>query len=207
MTMQCEGPDDLTPEERSLFAALPREREPGRLLEERTVRALRERGAAVLVPKGGLCASACAYAFLGGVVRGAPAGARLGVHRFYLAEQAPASVVLDKKMEADTTALLRRYVAAMGANPELIALAGSVAPSRMHFLTPAELRRYRVVTGGSQAGGAPTRSARQTARRSTAAIEAAAPARRRVDQGSLKRAVSEPRKGRVRSLPAGRTPV
>lgn len=36
--------DDLTPEERTLFAALPRERDPGRLLEERTVRALRERG-------------------------------------------------------------------------------------------------------------------------------------------------------------------
>jgi hypothetical protein len=36
--------DDLTPEERALFAALPRERDPGSLLEERTVRALRERG-------------------------------------------------------------------------------------------------------------------------------------------------------------------
>jgi len=35
---------ELTPEERELFAALPRERDPGRLLEERTVRALRERG-------------------------------------------------------------------------------------------------------------------------------------------------------------------
>lgn len=36
--------DELTPDERARFAALPREREPGRLLEERTVRALRERG-------------------------------------------------------------------------------------------------------------------------------------------------------------------
>ncbi|HET7230322.1 MAG TPA: hypothetical protein VFJ16_09985 [Longimicrobium sp.] len=36
--------DELTPAERELFAALPREREPGRLLEERTVRALREQG-------------------------------------------------------------------------------------------------------------------------------------------------------------------
>lgn len=39
-----EREDDLTPEERTLFAALPRERDPGRLLEERTVRALRKRG-------------------------------------------------------------------------------------------------------------------------------------------------------------------
>jgi hypothetical protein len=36
--------DDLTPEERAAFRALPRERQPGELLEERTVRALRARG-------------------------------------------------------------------------------------------------------------------------------------------------------------------
>ncbi|HVG46230.1 MAG TPA: hypothetical protein VM890_15915 [Longimicrobium sp.] len=36
--------DELTADEREMFAALPREREPGRLLEERTVRALRDRG-------------------------------------------------------------------------------------------------------------------------------------------------------------------
>lgn len=44
MTIKDAGPDDeLTPHELRLFAALPREREPGRLLEERTVRALRGR--------------------------------------------------------------------------------------------------------------------------------------------------------------------
>jgi hypothetical protein len=36
--------DDLTREEREALAALPRERDPGPLLEERTVRVLRERG-------------------------------------------------------------------------------------------------------------------------------------------------------------------
>jgi hypothetical protein len=36
--------DELTPAEQAAFAALPREREPGRLLEERTVRSLRESG-------------------------------------------------------------------------------------------------------------------------------------------------------------------
>jgi hypothetical protein len=35
---------ELTADERAQLAALPRERDPGRLLEERTVRALRERG-------------------------------------------------------------------------------------------------------------------------------------------------------------------
>jgi len=36
--------DDLTPRERATFDALPREDEPSALLEERTVRALRDRG-------------------------------------------------------------------------------------------------------------------------------------------------------------------
>ena len=39
-----EHDEPLTPQEREAFAALPREREPSRLLEERTVRALRDRG-------------------------------------------------------------------------------------------------------------------------------------------------------------------
>jgi hypothetical protein len=41
--------DELSPEEKAAFAALPREREPSRLLEERTVRALRDAG--VIRPK------------------------------------------------------------------------------------------------------------------------------------------------------------
>ncbi|HEU4454066.1 MAG TPA: hypothetical protein VFR81_13445 [Longimicrobium sp.] len=44
MSLHDEMDGELTPEERTLFAALPREREPSRLLEERTVRALRENG-------------------------------------------------------------------------------------------------------------------------------------------------------------------
>jgi hypothetical protein len=37
-------PVELSPSEREALAALPRDREPGRLMEERTVRALREQG-------------------------------------------------------------------------------------------------------------------------------------------------------------------
>jgi hypothetical protein len=44
MSLHDEMDGELTPEERAAFAALPREREPSRLLEERTVRALRENG-------------------------------------------------------------------------------------------------------------------------------------------------------------------
>jgi hypothetical protein len=42
--MASNAHDELTPDERRALDALPRERMPGRLLEERTVHALRERG-------------------------------------------------------------------------------------------------------------------------------------------------------------------
>jgi hypothetical protein len=44
MSQHDEMDGELTPAERAMFDALSREREPSRLLEERTVRALRERG-------------------------------------------------------------------------------------------------------------------------------------------------------------------
>jgi hypothetical protein len=44
MSLHDEMDGELTPELRAAFAALPRETEPSRLLEERTVRALRENG-------------------------------------------------------------------------------------------------------------------------------------------------------------------
>jgi hypothetical protein len=44
MTTMTTEPEDLTPEERAALDSLPRDRSPGRLLEERVVRALRARG-------------------------------------------------------------------------------------------------------------------------------------------------------------------
>lgn len=46
------GPAELTSEERAALGALPRERDPGRLLEERTVRALRDAGLLATPPAG-----------------------------------------------------------------------------------------------------------------------------------------------------------
>jgi hypothetical protein len=77
--------DDLTNEERAAFSALPRERMPGPLLEERTVRALRERGLlrtqglrGTAWRRGGGLIAAGLLVFAGGFVSGrwaAPAGA------------------------------------------------------------------------------------------------------------------------------------
>lgn len=49
--MTHDSDKELTPEERAAFEALPRTREPGRLLEERTVRALADRGLLEVMPR------------------------------------------------------------------------------------------------------------------------------------------------------------
>lgn len=75
--------NELTPAERAAFDALPRERAPGRLLEERTVRALRERGVLrgdrrVRFPAAWMAGATAAgiALFAGGVATGQWMGAR-----------------------------------------------------------------------------------------------------------------------------------
>lgn len=59
--------DELTPELRDALRSLPRERDPGRLLEERTVRSLRERGM-ITAPAPGGQIRRIPRAWLGGAV-------------------------------------------------------------------------------------------------------------------------------------------
>jgi hypothetical protein len=113
--------------------------------------ALRQNGSAVLVPRGGVCASACVYAFLGGVVRHAPEGARIGVHRFFAVNRytGQRSMAYERSVTSRATALLTNYVQAMGVSPSFVDLAARVEPSEIHFLNRRELQQYRIVTGGA----------------------------------------------------------
>ena len=109
--------------------------------------ALRAQHAAVYVPSGGTCASACAYAFLGGVVRDVQEGGRIGVHRpIVVSRSSGRRVTADEQaLEPRIAAMLADYVAAMGGSPDLVALAAGTEPPAIHYLSPAELRRYKVV--------------------------------------------------------------
>lgn len=89
----------------------------------------------------GICASACAYAFLGGLERLVPDGSRLGVHQF--------TSVNSTGSEADaqqTVAVLANYMAKMGASRDLLVPAGLLPPDGMYWLTRADLERLNVVT-------------------------------------------------------------
>lgn len=92
------------------------------------------------------CASACVYAFLGGVERDAADGS-LGVHRGIYATNAD-DVDLDTAIEylQETTGELAGYLDDMGVNPALLRISLSVPNDDVRYLTTSEMEKYRVTT-------------------------------------------------------------
>jgi hypothetical protein len=97
----------------------------------------------------GVCASACAYAFFGGVERVLDEGSKLGVHRFY-SENAlaqPAEKIFTGRDLDDTqkiTAALALYLVNMGVDARVIALAATAGPDEVHWIYLEEARDLRV---------------------------------------------------------------
>ncbi len=86
----------------------------------------------------GHCASACAFAFLGGLSRYASIG-ELGVHQFYneIALRDPSAKVfdsLDMSQHQLVSATLIDYAFRMGVDPRLVSIAASTPPNEMQFL-------------------------------------------------------------------------
>lgn len=82
------------------------------------------------VEEPGICASACAYAFLGKELRGLSADAKLGFHRFYSKDALASSTTkLFSGQDLDDTqritAALSLYIVNMGVDARLLALASS----------------------------------------------------------------------------------
>jgi hypothetical protein len=86
----------------------------------------------------GICASASAFAFLGGLSRDA-SGGELGVHQFYneISLRDPSAKVfnsLDMSQHQFVSAMLIDYVFRMGVDPRLVSIAASTPPMKMQFL-------------------------------------------------------------------------
>jgi hypothetical protein len=95
----------------------------------------------------GACASACTYAFLGGVERSVDENSRLGVHQFY--SDAPRGRGAGRgSFAVAQTAIndLGVYMADMGVGGSLILAAAATSPVNMHWLTREELESYHAVT-------------------------------------------------------------
>jgi hypothetical protein len=97
----------------------------------------------------GLCASACAYAFLGGVERTIEEGSRIGFHRFYKPEAVAQPTIrqfsgddLDSTQRAMAGLLL--YTIEMGVDAGLVVLASDAGAADMRWLTPVEADDLKV---------------------------------------------------------------
>jgi hypothetical protein len=97
----------------------------------------------------GICASACAYAYLGGVERALDRDAKLGFHRFYQEDalaQPSAKLFTGQDLgnAQMTTAALTLYTLKMGVDASLVALAASAGPSEMHWMSREDAQKLRV---------------------------------------------------------------
>lgn len=104
----------------------------------------REDGTTTLVD-GGVCASACAYAFLGGVNRSMTAGARYGLHQFYADAPAPVDLRSSTRAVQDLVASLTKYVTDMGVRADIVQLATRTRSDSVYWLGPSDALSYGVV--------------------------------------------------------------
>jgi hypothetical protein len=85
--------------------------------------------------RNGMCFSACAYAFLGGVVRELNEGGRYGVHQFYGAKKD-----VGESSAQHTMAVLARYTDEMGVSRQLLDLASLTYAAEIQVI-PLNLAR------------------------------------------------------------------
>jgi hypothetical protein len=111
------------------------------------------RGCVALRQQLGICASACTFAFLGGVKRTTSPGDVFAMHRFYAASGSAASS--DMAVSQLITVELYRYVREMGVDQgfvELMVRAGNESfsrdrdPVKLYYPSPNEMAKLRIVT-------------------------------------------------------------
>jgi len=112
-------------------------------------RLVRAHGYATIVADGALCASSCPLLLAGGKERFVGPKAAIGLHQFYTQGgdmMRPEQALADAQM---TTARISRHLSDMGVDAALWLHALDTPPRALYYLTPAEMTRYRLVTGGA----------------------------------------------------------
>jgi hypothetical protein len=89
----------------------------------------------------GVCASACAFAFLGGIKRTLDPESKLGFHRAFFATGTPTT-----NDTQEFIAALLLYIVNMGVDARLIVLANEASPNELRLIRPDEARDLRVTT-------------------------------------------------------------
>ena len=92
------------------------------------------------LPTAGTCASACAYAFLGGTTRRLAKGSKLGFHQFYMGVQGASSSA------QQVSGQLVSYLVEMGVDPRIFAKASSQGADSMYWVPENEAEEYDLIT-------------------------------------------------------------
>jgi hypothetical protein len=88
------------------------------------------------------CASACVYAFLGGVHRTVADGPRIGLHQFSTDEEIPDAISAAQSL----VSVLSEEVRRLGGSPMIVETASRIPPGDILWLTPSQLNAWSVVT-------------------------------------------------------------
>jgi hypothetical protein len=110
-------------------------------------RAIRKRGFVTVVPPSVNCASACAWAWLGGVHRLMGERARIGFHAAYLLRGGRA------RRSAAANATFIDYVSGLDLPPQAVSYITGAPPERMYWLTLATAQAVGIKTSLYAAGG------------------------------------------------------
>lgn len=107
----------------------------------------------VEVSRNAICASSCAFAFMGGERRLLQGDRQLGLHQFS-ARQSPAAALLDPEggltegynVSQLTTAILVNYLVEMGIDARIFRLVAGTSPKDLHWVSQDEAKAFDVVT-------------------------------------------------------------
>lgn len=93
----------------------------------------------------GDCASACAYAFLGGSKRSIGANSRYGLHQISVASKQTVYLGEAVRSTQQVLAEVERYVRDMGASSEIVTLATGISSNSIRWVDYSELSSFNVV--------------------------------------------------------------
>lgn len=129
-------------------------------------RYLRDQNVSTRVDAGKECASACVYAFLGGLVREASDSAKFGVHMhslygsqqyvdklkgllrrsdFDMDTKVRLIIILNEQFSAEASGRLAAYVLSMGVSIRMLEPTFATSAVSMRYLTPAELHDFNIL--------------------------------------------------------------
>ena len=110
-------------------------------------RLVREKELTTRVAAGALCASSCPLVLAGGIVREAEEKSVVGVHQVFTGGSEQPSAAEAMSSAQATTARVSRHLDEMGIASGLWFHALETPPDRLYYLTPEEMRTFKLTTG------------------------------------------------------------